>query len=273
MAPVPLPNARPARHDGHGRFFASGWTFFFRWPVVRVAAHEFVPASLFLGPFLQAGVFLLCAGGILLLPHPPPGLAAFLGFVGLSLWSGFFHDDGLADTADSLGVSKFDDSQATLDRIHAAMKDSRLGTFGVSALIFLWVFRFLGAFTWDQGVASLALVVLTSRTLAFGIAWGLGRFSPQANAARSGHLMHAVGTVPFLALLAGSGALVGLAAWGLPVLSMKAWGLAALVTLGVGSFFLWSQTRRCGGLSGDLIGATVCVCEILMIVVGRCVAT
>ncbi len=260
---------RPSQVGFRGRFWASGWTFFFRWPVFRVEASEFVPASLFLGPFLQSGVFVLCAGLVTSLPNPPPGLAAFLGFVGLSLWSGFFHDDGLADTADSLGVSKFDDSDATLDRIHAAMKDSRLGTFGVSALVLFWMFRFLGAFVWDLGVPALALVVLTSRTLAFALAWALGRFSRSANAARSGHLMRSVGTLPLLGLLGATVGAVAVTAHLWPSLSLSEWAVSAAATLGLGTFFLWTQTRRCRGLSGDLIGATVCICEILMIVLGR----
>lgn len=255
-----------------GRLWASGWTFFFRWPVFRVEAADFVPASLFLGPFLQCGIYLLCAVGVsTVLPHSPPGLAAFLGFVGLSVWSGFFHDDGFADTADSLGVSKFDSSDQTLDRIHAAMKDSRLGTFGVSALIFLWLFRFLGAFSWDTGTAMLAMVVLTSRAIGFAIAWILGRFLPDSNrsAARSGHLMQAVGFVPFFWLCAGSVASLVLAYRFFPMFSAASWALAAGVTAVFGFLFLWSQIRRCGGLSGDLIGATVCFCEILLIVLGN----
>jgi len=251
-------------------FLASGWTFFFRWPVIRVSAEAFAPASIFLGPAFQALAFALAAGLVALLPSAPLGLAGFLGFVVLSAWSGFFHDDGFADTADSLGVSKFDDSDATLDRIHAAMKDSRLGTFGVSALILLWAFRGLSAFLWGIDWTTLAVIVFVSRSAAFGAAWGVGRYVRAANARRSGHLMRSVGPGPFLifsVLTVGLlGALGALSPW---------WSLVRLsvwlgVGVGVAFFFLGVQARRCQGLSGDLIGAAVCLCEIFILVLAAC---
>jgi adenosylcobinamide-GDP ribazoletransferase len=246
------------------RPFASGWTFFFRWPVLRVDADAFVPASILLGPFLQAGAFALVAALMDLVAGSRAGLPGFLAFVMLSLWTGFFHDDGFADTADSLGVSKFDDSDAVLDRIHAAMKDSRLGTFGVSALVLLWVFRGLGSFAWDLPWPVLAAIVLSSRAGAFAAAWSVGRYLPVASARRSGHLMAAVGLGVFLAFLAACAALaVGasrLFPWGG---ELGLWmGLSTLLAV-VGLVLL---ARRCQGLSGDLIGASVCSCEILLIV-------
>jgi len=78
-------------------FLASGWTFFFRWPVIRVSAEAFSPASIFLGPAFQAFAFALAAGLVALLPSAPLGLAGFLGFVVLSAvgagrlrWCGVF---------------------------------------------------------------------------------------------------------------------------------------------------------------------------------------
>jgi adenosylcobinamide-GDP ribazoletransferase len=251
-------------------FLASGWTFFFRWPVIRVSASAFVPASLFLGPVFQAGVFALVAGLVALLPSAPAGLAAFLGFVALSTWSGFFHDDGFADTADSLGVSKFDASETTLDRIHAAMKDSRLGTFGTSALILLWAFRGLGAFLWHQPWPVLAAIVFVSRASAFAGAWALGRYAAPANARRSGHLMRSVGPGAFTAFVVGTaGGVVALASL-VPGLSLGT--LAAWCVLGgvVALSFLGALVRRCEGLSGDLIGAAVCLCEIVTLVAAAC---
>ena len=50
--------------------------------------------------------------------------------------TGAFHEDGLADTADSLGGY-------TPERRLEIMKDSRVGTFGVLALVFLSWFAWL----------------------------------------------------------------------------------------------------------------------------------
>ncbi|HXY99466.1 MAG TPA: adenosylcobinamide-GDP ribazoletransferase [Stellaceae bacterium] len=62
--------------------------------------------------------------------HVPP-LAAALIALGVGVWlTGGLHEDGLADTADGLGGG--DEPEARL----AIMRDSRIGAFGVLALIF-----------------------------------------------------------------------------------------------------------------------------------------
>lgn len=264
-------------------FLLSGYTFFFRWPVARV--ERFQPASILLGPFLQPLAYLIAAVPLSFLPDAPPGLAAFAGFVFLSALSGFFHDDGFADTADSLGVSKYDDSPEVLERIHAAMKDSRLGSFGVSALVLLWIVRAAACFLWGLDWPTAAVVVLASRGAAFGAAAIVGRLLPAANGVRSGHLMGGIPGVCYFAyalallgaLALGSSALTashlligapweggsGLAA--LPVFA--AWLAAALV---FGTVQLAALARRSAGLSGDLIGACVCSCEILIVLLAVC---
>ena len=81
--------------------------------------------------------------------------------------------------------------------------------------------------------------------------------------------MRSVGSLPLLGLLGATGGTVALAAHLLPAFSLSVWAVSVAAALGLGAFFLWTQARRCRGLSGDLIGATVCICEILMIVLGR----
>lgn len=264
-------------------FLLSGYTFFFRWPVARV--ERFHPASILLGPFLQPLVFLAAAVPLSFLSRAPLGLAAFSGFVFLSALSGFFHDDGFADTADSLGVSKFDDSPEVLERIHAAMKDSRLGSFGVSALVLLWIVRAAACFHWGLDWPTAAIVVLASRGSAFGAAALVGRILPAANGVRGGHLM---GRIPgycyiayvvslFAALAAASAAftasrlLIG-PPWdggsGLSALPVFATWLGAAAVFGVVQ--LAGLARRSAGLSGDLIGACVCSCEILITLLAVC---
>src|SRR4051795_4950297 len=58
-----------------------------------------------------------------------PNLAALLALATTALITGALHEDGLADTADGLGGGR------TRDRKLEIMRDSRIGTYGVCALI------------------------------------------------------------------------------------------------------------------------------------------
>ena len=51
--------------------------------------------------------------------------------------TGFFHEDGFADTCDAFGVGW------TKEKILAIMKDSRLGTYGVAGLVLMLSAKFL----------------------------------------------------------------------------------------------------------------------------------
>jgi adenosylcobinamide-GDP ribazoletransferase len=53
----------------------------------------------------------------------------------LALVTGAFHEDGLADTADALGGA-FD-----REKLFAILKDSRIGSFGATALILVLLLR------------------------------------------------------------------------------------------------------------------------------------
>jgi adenosylcobinamide-GDP ribazoletransferase len=65
----------------------------------------------------------------------PPLLRATLLVVVLTLATGAFHEDGLADTADGLGGGM------TVARKLEIMRDSRIGTYGAVALVLLYLVR------------------------------------------------------------------------------------------------------------------------------------
>ncbi len=65
----------------------------------------------------------------------PDGLAAALGLTGGILASGGLHEDGLADMADGFGGG------STRERKLAIMRDSRIGTYGVLALVLSLLIR------------------------------------------------------------------------------------------------------------------------------------
>jgi cobalamin synthase len=142
-------------------FLKSGYMFFFRWPVVT--PKTYYPSSILLAPFLQSAVAFLFFYFFEWLNFTNP-LSIFLTLFCLSLATGFFHDDGFADTFDSLGVVKFNNEPATLEKIKYAMKDSRLGSFGVSGLVFLWGVRYFFATSLVPQPVYLILTIGLSRS-------------------------------------------------------------------------------------------------------------
>jgi adenosylcobinamide-GDP ribazoletransferase len=117
-----------------------------------------------------AGAVIGVAGALVLLAAHGLGfgtwLCALLAVAMLTLATGAFHEDGLADTADGFGGG------ATPERRLEIMKDSRIGTYGAAALILVYLLRIvcvaellarlgpLGA------MAALVLVGALSRTAA-----------------------------------------------------------------------------------------------------------
>jgi adenosylcobinamide-GDP ribazoletransferase len=164
------------------------------------------------------------------------------------LVTGAFHEDGLADTFDALGPGD-------RDRRLAAMRDPRLGTFGVLALCL-------------SVAARLALLIpLATRDAALALVAGhvLGRWSsvpltaaprarPDGAAARLPRAGAAqMGAATALALALAGPALALVAPWALAGV-----GVAAAVTAVTG--VLW--WRAFGGVTGDTCGATNQLVEI-----------
>lgn len=256
----------------------SGWSFFFRWPVAN--ASVFRELGVFLGPLLQMCVYLMFSAiGYLILPARFEQCSAFLGWIGLSLLTGFFHEDGLADTADSLGVSKFN-SGASLDKIHSTFKDPRLGTFGVSALVLFWLSRY----SFSQNVVFTplvcALVCLLSRATSLGLGLYLYSRVPPSRSARSSHVMQNVdlrSAVVHLLVAVILGIVIcfavstyaGSSAWSLEKVSaafldLKVTFVAFLLPVVGTGVLLWLTVRRTEALNGDLLGAAVCTSEVLI---------
>jgi adenosylcobinamide-GDP ribazoletransferase len=259
-------------------FIVSGWSFFFRWPLANAKIYR--AAGVFLGPCLQTFVFLVfsCIAAVLL-GSEVQFWAPIFGWLGLSMLTGFFHEDGLADTADSLGVSKFNSGES-LDKIHSTFKDPRLGTFGVSALAVFWLFRYATVAEGKVEIATAAIVCLFSRAISLGL--GL-YFSPRvahAVSPRSSHVMQNVNGrvarwILLLALVVGMSFLLFasqvLQLFGSPLLSVEIFAVnlvsALLVVLAawtLSALVLHLLVRRTEALNGDLLGAVVCISEVFL---------
>ncbi|MGO4704479.1 adenosylcobinamide-GDP ribazoletransferase [Microvirga sp. 2MCAF38] len=105
---------------------------------------------------LIPALVLACA----LLLNLEPWVSAALSVTAMTILTGAFHEDGLADMADSFGGT-------TRERRLEIMKDSRLGSFGASALILGLVLRIglLATLATRLDPLPVALVTIASATL------------------------------------------------------------------------------------------------------------
>jgi adenosylcobinamide-GDP ribazoletransferase len=179
----------------------------------------------------------------------PPLAAAALAAAATVLVTGALHEDGLADVADGFGGS------ATPERKLEIMRDSRIGTYGVCALILSFILRVAAlASLADPGLVA-AVLVATHAAARAPIAAFMSLIPP----ARPDGLSADAGSAPqssaamsallgFLALVFGLGFGPGVIA-------------AILLCAGFG-FMAWLCNRQIGGQTGDVLGALEQIGEI-----------
>jgi adenosylcobinamide-GDP ribazoletransferase len=161
------------------------------------------------------------------------------------------HEDGLADTADGLGV------HGTRERRLAAMKDSAVGAHGALAMACALLVAALVLAGLDAGHAARALVA------AHVAARGAMVVAAALPSARVGEgLGRSLAVAPVAALVAVALAVVGVvAACGIADGGI-ALGAAAVVVLAA----LAIQARAFGGRTGDTLGATGKLVEVAVLV-------
>ena len=184
---------------------------------------------------------------------PPLVAAAVAVGVGL-LVTGAFHEDGLADVADAFGGGW------TVERRLEILKDSRHGTYGVTALTTSIVVRVACAASILTPAALFAAFV-AAHTLGRTAAVVAMRAAPPATESGLGvsaaSALRPVHTT--IGLTAGIGVVTALTGWWIvPFLGAAAIGVAATV---------WLAVRKIGGLAGDVLGAVEQAVECLVLVV------
>ncbi|MEM7223398.1 MAG: adenosylcobinamide-GDP ribazoletransferase [Pseudomonadota bacterium] len=229
-----------------------------RLPVGRIAA---APSGAELGratrvyPLVGALVGLI-GGAVLWLAVAlgvPDSIAAFLALGATVLVTGAFHEDGLADTADGLGGG------ANRARKLEIMQDSRIGSYGVLALIFSLALRgfalaYLAAFA--APLAGLVAAHALSRAWLPGAMMALAPARTDGLAARLDR--PGPGEAGFALAL---GLVIAFAVLGLvPML----WLLAVAVV--VTTFWLWLIKRQLGGTTGDTLGALQQILEASLLI-------
>ncbi len=224
--------------------------------MLRASAAHFPGVGWIVGA-LTAAVFW---GLLLLLPPVPaaPWVAAIASTVFGVLLTGAFHEDGLADLADGLGGS--------MDRARALeiMKDSRIGSYGAIALVLAVLAKVALLAVLAQVDVWLAVVALfaahvTSRTAPLLVIRSLPHVgdTPQS---KSKPLAESIGNAGLAAGLLWWALAMALVVWLLPT---APWTQAVVGTL-IGLAWMWRLLqRRLQGFTGDGLGATQQVCEVL----------
>lgn len=168
--------------------------------------------------------------------------AVFFAVLSAALITNAFHEDGLADTFDGFGGGW------TRDRVLEIMRDSRIGTYGTVALIFLVIGKLLFLSSLPAGEVWRWLIV--AHTAARWTTLPLAAWLPYARAEGQGKLVarqigileFAMGTFTVIAVLF-------LVPWKAATAALL---VAAFVTILSGIYF----RTRLQGITGDCLGAT-----------------
>ncbi|WP_308720345.1 adenosylcobinamide-GDP ribazoletransferase [Komagataeibacter xylinus] len=216
-------------------------------------AHDGLPysmtRSIWCWPLIGAGVNALVAlaygAGLRLGLAPLP--AAGWCVAGLLLLCGGLHEDGLADMADGCGGGR--DRARKLE----IMRDSRVGSYGVMALVVALLVRITALAAMKGPAALLALPVAgaLARAAMAGVLW---RLPP----ARRDGLASTMDHLPRAARVACLGLAVAMAAIVLPApRALTACAVALLASVVMYCLARW----QLGGQTGDVLGATAVVTE------------
>jgi adenosylcobinamide-GDP ribazoletransferase len=196
---------------------------------------------------LAVGSLAAVLGAVALAAGLPALVAAGLMLAAQVLLTGAMHEDGLADTADGLwgGFSR--------ERRLEIMKDSRIGAYGVLALIFGVGLRWMALSTVLAAFGVLPAVALAAMSRA--VMPVLMRLMPPA---RAQGLATSVGRPPLPACLAGIA--IALAAGLLLCGAVALWAALAMALAGLGLGLI--ARAKIGGQTGDILGAAQQLAEL-----------
>ena len=164
------------------------------------------------------------------------------------IWiSGGLHEDGLADVADGMGGGWTPDERLTI------MKDSRIGSFGASALILALLAKY-SALT-SMNATRLDAAIVTAQILGRWVFLPMGYFNHSAHQGLASRFMKGLGIKAVVVATVTTAAGVALLGSFEGFLALA----AAVAIIIVASVYF---RKRLGGLTGDCFGAAFQIVEI-----------
>ena len=224
------------------------WSYFSdKQPDLTSAAWAFPLVGLFIGVLSGA------VGDIFIYIGLPTFLCCVISITLSIFLTGAFHEDGLADTLDGLGAG------GTPKRINKIIHDSRLGTYGVSALILAYLFRLgilLSLVDAGYSLVSILSVAFASGKIAIIFA---RNFFDNSIFAKTGSIVE---------VISNKNVIIATLIW---VISSQL--IFPFIGILVGSLFMTfvifiignKSKKALGGITGDILGAISLLTEIVFL--------
>jgi adenosylcobinamide-GDP ribazoletransferase len=200
-----------------------------------------------LAPLVALVLAAIC-GLPLLITRDRPAIAMLIAIVSFALlaWATrALHLDGLADTADALGSGK--PAAAALE----IARKSDIGPFGVITLIFTLLLQIAAVASLPDAHDAYFAFVIAIVTSRVALTWACTRMWPAARPDGLGAVVAA--TVPLLVAIAWTIITIALA-W---IFVGIAGGVSVVLGILAGIVLLVIARRRLGGMTGDVLGATI----------------
>ena len=188
-------------------------------------------------------------------------VAAALSTAATAVLTGGFHEDGLTDVADGLGGSQ--ERERALD----IMKDSRIGAFGAMALALTLLTKLgLLALLGQRGLSPALAALVGAHVFSRFLPLLLVKMLPHVGLEGQSKTLQATGGMQQLPIWTAALWCTPLA--GLSLLDQGPGLLAIIATATVAAALAmllmgWWFRRRLGGVTGDCLGATQQVCELV----------
>ncbi|HEY7610964.1 MAG TPA: adenosylcobinamide-GDP ribazoletransferase [Alphaproteobacteria bacterium] len=232
--------------------FAAAWTLLSRlpWPFAVPRELGAIGRGVWAFPIMGALLGAL-GGGVYWLGRElglPALVAAALAIGFLAFATGGLHEDGLADTADGFGGGR------TREQKLAIMRDSRIGAYGVLALVIATLLR-VGALAAMAGPAGFAALIAAAALGRGFTALPMSLLPP----ARADGLGRAAGRAPGFSaslalILAIAAATLAAASY---ALAWRAVGYAVTASFFAVLLVSLLAQRHIGGVTGDVLGAAI----------------
>jgi len=238
--------------------FLSAVMFFSRIPVFRFFedkpeyrnAHiKYLPLVGALLGILQTGVF-LAANAFL-----PFEVSLAVTMIAGLIFTGAFHEDGLADTADGIGGGY------TKEKILSIMKDSRIGTFGTAAFVSALALKFILLKHFSPSVIPFILIASQAVSRVFPLMMVLtSEYVSENSTSKSKFVATLISGPGFIfGLISGLGSLFLFYPQPQP---FAVFPVMVLLFLVVRKYF----TDAVGGYTGDILGAIQQIFELLFLI-------